>query len=452
MKRIIVLTVTAILAVCCSSNNTVTKSSDLSNLSPALDESIMVSQEEMQSLLLKYLSVESGSEETSDDSYPMTDGQMEMASLLKADIEALGVNATLTEWGYVYAEVPSNIGTEVPVFGISCHLDYTPEAPGKGIKPSVLLYNGGDIKLADGSVISPSNPDGAELPELIGKTLIHSDGTTLLGADDKNGCAIVMSVLKTALNPAFKHGKVQFVFCPNEDIGMAAEKIDTLLFNPEILFDVDGMGGHEVTTSNFTARGMKVKFIGHEAHPSEAKKQKLGDALAAAATYIANVPIKYRPENTENLEGYIHHWGLSNEGFDYVVSSRIRYFDSKEGEIFDRIIIESLEKVRTEFPNVQVEVIWDETQYDNVEYSMHPGSREIIERAAARCGQDLAFKAERGGTTAAMFTAKGLKGGMCIFSGQHNCHKVHEYACVEEMMDAYKLLLHAIDETSGRTE
>lgn len=450
MKKVMALVALAIVTVSCGTRKSVSNTADLSNLSPALDESIMVNQQEMQDLLLKYLAVESGSEETSDESYPMTDGQMEMARLLKADIEALGVAATLTDWGYVYAEVPSNIGSDVPVFGISCHLDYTPEAPGKGIKPTVIKYDGGDIKLADGTVISPSNPDGADLPELIGKTLVHSDGTTLLGADDKNGCAIVISVLKTSLNPAFKHGKIQFVFCPNEDIGMAAEKIDTDLFNPDILFDVDGMGGHEVTTSNFTARGMKVKFIGHEAHPSEAKKQKLGDALAASATYIANVPIKYRPENTENLEGYIHHWNLTNDGFDYVVNSRIRFFDSKEGEIFDRIINESLEKVRTEFPNVQVEVISDETQYDNVEYSMYPGSRQIIERAAARCGQELAFKAERGGTTAAMFTAKGLKGGMCIFSGQHNCHKVHEYACIEEMMDAYKLLLHTIDEVSSR--
>lgn len=436
--------------VSCAPRNAVNSTSDLSNLSPVLDESVMVTQQEMQDRLLKYLAVESGSKDTSDGSYPMTDGQMEMARLLKADIEALGATATLTEWGYVYAEIPSNIDLDLPVFGISCHLDYTPEAPGKGINPTVIKYTGGDIKLADGSVISPSNPDGAELPELVGKTLVLSDGTTLLGADDKNGCAIAMSVLKTSLNPSFKHGKIQFVFCPNEDIGRAADKIDTSLFNPEILFDVDAKGGHEITSSNFTARGMKVKFIGQNAHAGEAKKQKLGDALAAAATYIANVPLRYRPENTENLEGYIHHWSLTNDGFDYVVYSRIRYFDSKEGEVFDRIINQSLEKVRTEFPNVQVDVIWDETQYDNVEYSMYPGSRQIIERAATRCGLDLMFKAERGGTTAAMFTAKGLKGGMCIFSGQHNCHEVHEFACVEEMMDAYKLLIHAIDEVSCR--
>ena len=445
MKKVFALIALAIAVVCCGTPNTNTNTSDLSNLSGAMDESIMVPKQEMLNLLLKYLAVESGSKEM--DGYPMTDGQMEMARLIKADIEALGLHATLSEWGYVYTEIPSNIKKDVPVFGISCHLDYTPEAPGTGIKPSVIIYQGGDIMLADGTSISPSNPDGAELPDLIGKTLVVSDGTTLLGADDKNGCAISMTILKTLLNPVVSHGKVQFVFCPNEDIGMAAERIDPELFNPDILYDIDGMGGHEVTSSNFTARGMKVKFTGHDAHPSEAKAQKYGDALAAAATYIGNVPLKYRPESTEGFEGYIHHWNLTADKVHHedTVSTRIRFFDSKEGELFDRIIKESLSKVKKEFPNVQIDVIWDETQYDNVEYSMYPGSRQIIERAAARCGQTIEFKAERGGTTAAMFTAKGLKGGMCIFSGQHNCHKVHEYSCLEEMMDAYRLLLHAFD-------
>lgn len=413
-----------------------------------MSEKDLVSADEMLSLLLKYIHIESGSKETDDGSYPMTPGQMEMARLLKKDAEALGLKAILSEWGYVYIDIPSNAGESVPVLGVSCHLDFTPEAPGIGIHPIVTKYTGGDLLLPDGSVISPSNPDGAELPALVGKTIIHTDGKTLLGGDDKNGCAIVMSLLKTLVNPACKHGRIQVAFCPNEDIGMAAEKIDTTLFNPDILFDIDGMGGRDIAASNFTARGMKVKFIGHEAHASEAKKQKLGDALAASAAYISSVPVKYRPENSEGMEGYIHHWGLSNEGFDYTVSSRIRYFDSNEGALFDNIIQQSLEKVRADYPNVRVEVIWDEIQYDNVANTMFPASRQIVERAADRCNLAVDFISERGGTTAAMFTAKGLKGGMCIFSGQHNCHKVHEYSCLEEMMDSYYLMLCIVDEVS----
>lgn len=452
--RPIILSVAAILtAACCGNPKTGQADVNLDNLAPAL-EYPLVQKEEMLDMFLKYVAVESGSEipAPGDTAYPMTPGQIEMARLLKSDAEALGADVTMTEWNYVYVDVPSNIDKDVPVLGFTCHLDYSPEAPGKGIRPTVITYEGGDIQLADGSVISPENPDGKDLPGLVGKTIIHTDGTSLLGGDDKNGCTILMSLLKTVLQPDVKHGRIQFVFCPNEDIGMAQLKIDTLLFNPDILFDVDGAGGSQIMASNFTARGMTVKFIGHPAHPAEAKAQHMGDALAAAATFIADVPVEYRPERTDGKDGYIHHYQLDTlheqKGVNYIVMSRIRYFDKNEGKLFDDIVKGSMERVSRDFPYVRTEVLFDGIQYDNVEYSMHPASRNVIARAAARSGNEVDFIAERGGTTAAMFTTRSLKGGMGIFSGQHNDHSVHEYSCLEEMMDAYLLLLYAVDEVT----
>lgn len=452
--RPIILSVAAILTVaCCGNPKTGQADVNLDNLAPAL-EYPLVQKEEMLDMFLKYVAVESGSEipAPGDTAYPMTPGQIEMAGLLKSDAEALGADVTMTEWNYVYVDVPSNIDKDVPVLGFTCHLDYSPEAPGKGIRPTVITYEGGDIQLADGSVISPENPDGKDLPGLVGKTIIHTDGTSLLGGDDKNGCTILMSLLKTVLQPDVKHGRIQFVFCPNEDIGMAQLKIDTLLFNPDILFDVDGAGGSQIMASNFTARGMTVKFIGHPAHPAEAKAQHMGDALAAAATFIADVPVEYRPERTDGKAGYIHHYQLDTlheqKGVNYIVMSRIRYFDKNEGKLFDDIVKGSMERVSRDFPYVRTEVLFDGIQYDNVEYSMHPASRNVIARAAARSGNEVDFIAERGGTTAAMFTTRSLKGGMGIFSGQHNDHSVHEYSCLEEMMDAYLLLLYAVDEVT----
>ncbi len=444
----------AIFLLFVSCNNPKPQSSTIiDNLSPALEYPI-IQKQDMLDMFLKYVTIESGSKRPGpgDTIYPITPGQIEMAQQLKTDAEKYGANVTMSGWYYVYIDVPSNIDKDVPILGFSCHLDYSPEAPGTGIKPQVVTYQGGDIQLADGSVISPKNPDGKDLPELIGKTLIHTDGKTLLGGDDKNGCTILMSLLKTILNPDVKHGRIQFVFCPNEDIGMAQLKIDTTLFNPDILFDVDGSGGKQIMASNFTARGLSVKFIGHPAHPAEAKAMQMGDALAAAATYIANVPLKYRPERTEGKDGYIHHYQMDTlqdqNGVNYIVMSRIRYFDKNEGELFDNIIKESMEKVGRDFPYVKTEVLFDDIQYDNVEYSMHPASHNVIARAAARTGLDVNFEAVRGGTTAAMFTTKSLKGGMSIFSGQHNDHSVHEYSCLEEMMDAYMLLLYAVDEVT----
>ena len=289
------------------------------------------------------------------------------------------------------------------------------------------------------------------MPGVVGKTLIHTDGTTLLGGDDKNGCTILISLIETLVKSDMKHGQVQFVFCPNEDVGRAAEHIDTAYFSPDILFDVDSKGGSEVFDCNFTAQQLAVRFIGHPAHPQEAKAKKMGDALAAAATYIASVPLEYRPERTEGKDGYIQHYSIVIEEskVDYQVLSRIRYFDKNEGELFNKIIKESLEKVNRDFPYVKTEVIINELLYDNVAYTMHPSSRAVLDRASTRSDVKISVESKRAGTTAALFVAKGLKGGMGVFSGQHNAHSVHEYSCLEEMMDSYRLLLYVIDEVTS---
>lgn len=243
-------------------------------------------------------------------------------------------------------------------------------------------------------------------------------------------------------------GEIQFVFCPNEDVGLAAERIDTARFNPDILFDLDGEGASEVLAANFTARSQVVKFCGRYAHPGSAKEQHLGDALAAASTFIASVPLENRPENSEGTQGYIHPWKMAADGNDYTVHTRIRYFDKNEGDEFKSIMEASLEKIQRDFPDVKVEVLQDILQYENVAYSMHPESRNIIEKAAKRSGVMIEFKDVRGGTTASMFAAKGLRGGMCVFTGQHAIHSVYEYTVLEEMYKAYRLMLSVIDEVS----
>ena len=436
---------------------------NLDNLAPSLEYKT-VEEQEMLDLLLRYLAVNSGSIDTNE-GYPMTPGQEQMARLLKGDAEALGAQVVLSEWNYVYIDIPSNLDHEVPVLGISCHLDYNTETYGANITwdklpeihPIVLEYKGGDIELAPGRYIKVDSVEGADLPGLVGTTLIHTDGTTVLGGDDKNGCAIVMSLVKTLLQDGVRHGRVQIVIAPNEDIGAAALKIDSQYFNPDILFDVDGGGGHEVMASNFTARGLNVEFIGHDAYPGEAKAQKLGDSYAASCEFTASIPLQYRPERTEGFEGYIHPFEAKEEKVEdadgnqqkkYTVKSRIRFFDPKEGELFDNLIKESLRKVAEDHPNVTVNVVFDDTQYENVAVTMNPLSYSVLGRAAARTGQEIAFTSVRAGTTAAMFAAKGLSAGMCLFSGQHNDHTPKEYASLKEIMDSYTLLLYAVDEVA----
>lgn len=349
-----------------------------------------------------------------------------MAMAIRYDVNGLvdshnaeGVECIVSEQNYVYVIVPSNIKSDCPTLGISCHLDVTPEAPGGNIKPIVDTKDG--------------------------RTIVRTDGSTLLGADDKCGCTIAIELIhKLLCDNSLKHGKVMFAFCPNEDVGRAADAIDSSIFNPDILFDLDGPGGNVITKSNFTARGFNVKFVGHEAHPSEAKSQKLGDATAAAATYIAFFPVEIRPENTEGLQGYIHPWSFDKDNADVMVQTRVRYFDKAEGEYFDRLLNEAIAKVRKDFPNVGVEIVYDGLQYENVAYTIHPQAKTLVENAANTIGKEIVFADERGGTTASMFAAKGLKGGMCVFTGQHEIHSTREYADLQEMKDAYNLMVEII--------
>lgn len=156
----------------------------------------------------------------------------------------------------------------------------------------------------------------------LGRTLVKTDGTTLLGADDKCGCTIAITLIRSLFHDStFEHGRMQFAFCPNEDVGMAAERIDTTLFSPDIIFDIDGEDPYKITDANFTAWGLNLKFKGNSVHPSEAKKNGLGDPVAAAATFIANIPVQYRPENSEGREGYIHPWNMTRQGEDVLVET-----------------------------------------------------------------------------------------------------------------------------------
>lgn len=379
-------------------------------------------QKNMLDTFVKYASIDSQSDYDS----ICTQGQHNMALTLKADVEyaiakskVAGVKVQLSDQSYLYVTIPSNVRTTCPTMGISCHLDVTPEAPGGNIVPIV------------------DNRDG--------HTIVRTDGTTLLGADDKCGCTIAMQLIRTILSDkSIKHGTLQFAFCPNEDVGRAADAIDAKLFSPDILFDLDGPEGNVVTKSNFTARGFNVKFVGREAHPGDAKAQKLGDATAAAAAFISYFPVESRPENSEGTQGYIHPWSFDKDGADVTVQTRVRYFDKSEGELFDRMLAGAIADVERKFPNVKVEIVYDDLQYENVAYTLHPQAKFLVENAAAKTGKDITFADERGGTTASMFAAKGLNGGMCVFTGQHDIHSTREYADLQEMEEAYNLMLEII--------
>ena len=361
--------------------------------------------------------------------FPLSMGQRQMARLVEQDLLKLAKNnkslqVVRSESEYVYAKLPATTKRKLPSIMLMAHLDITPEAPGGNIKPIVHRnYQGGDIVLPSGVVLSPESPQGKHLKECIGKTIITSDGNTLLGADDKTGCTVLVSLICNLLyGKPFEHGDLYFVFSQNEDIGRAADGFETKYVggNPDVVIDVDGDDPHAFSVENFTAAMRIYTFHGKSAHPSVSRGK----------------------------QGYIHCYDISHPkdsagkviSDDYLVKVRLRYFDKLEGDTLRQMLDSAEGKTIDAFPFVKVEASVEILQYENVAYTMYPTLPDIIKKAYASLGKKVSPRSERGGTTSAMIAAKGLRGGACLFSGQQAEHSIYEWTCVEDMMDMTKIL------------
>lgn len=424
-----------------------------------------VSQEKMLERFLSYVNIESQSvDEPSMTSFPMTDGQKEIAKFIYNEVKGFGgkgVKVTLSDDYYVYIDIPSNIKKNVPSALFMAHMDVTPEAPGKGIKPIVHRnYDGGDISLSGGITISPNNPQCAHLKDLTGKTIVTSDGTTLLGADDKTGCAVIITMVEELIkNPKFKHGRVMVALSQNEDVGKAAMRYDPKVFGdkPDMVIDVDGSTFDQYSIANFTAIGQTYYFKGNKAHPSHGKKEKYADALTAASYFIGLVPPEINPSAREGKEGYVHCYSLAHplddsgkpNVNDYVVKVRLRYFDQEEGAYQKKLMEDNLKKVQAAFPFVEAKKTDDQMQYENIAYSMPTYVPELVKKAAHDAGMEMREKYARGGTTSAMMVARFpdvMPGGSDFYSGQNAEHSQYEWCCIEELIQLVNVVENMIME------
>ena len=389
--------------------------------------------------------------------FPLSMGQRQMARLVEQDLLKLAKNnkslqVVRSESEYVYAKLPATTKRKLPSIMLMAHLDITPEAPGGNIKPIVHRnYQGGDIVLPSGVVLSPESPQGKHLKECIGKTIITSDGNTLLGADDKTGCTVLVSLICNLLyGKSFEHGDLYFVFSQNEDIGRAADGFETKYVggNPDVVIDVDGDDPHAFSVENFTAAMRIYTFHGKSAHPGEGYANKYGDALTAASYFVGQIPPYKHPSVSRGKQGYIHCYDISHPkdsagkviSDDYLVKVRLRYFDKLEGDTLRQMLDSAEGKTIDAFPFVKVEASAEILQYENVAYTMYPTLPDIIKKAYASLGKKVSPRSERGGTTSAMIAAKGLRGGACLFSGQQAEHSIYEWTCVEDMMDMTNIL------------
>ncbi len=394
---------------------------------------------------LKYTTYDS----QSSDSTPITPEQIETAEKLYDEIKQFGFPTLLTSHYYIYVDIPSNISWDAFSLGFSCHYDTTPDIPGKGIKAQkIKKYNGKPIELQNGHVLSTETDP--YLKEMIGKTIVTSDGTTMLSADDKAGVSILVTFIQTlAENPSKKHGPIQIVFAPNEDVGRAAEFIEGTPYNPDIAFDLDGGTDGELTLSNFNAEKVIYRVYGVNAHQSQAAQNGYRNAWTPACELGAQcAKEEWMPNRSSGDQGYVelHHMNMVDGKSNVAeLDFRLRDFNQKNIESWKGYADSVANKISERFDvKIEREVY---KQYQNVSQNIRPEAQRIAENAIKQAGLTPRFKKERAGTTAAMLMLKLNRGAYTLFTGQNNPHAFTEWLSEEDMYHSYLVLFNLIDET-----
>lgn len=372
---------------------------------------------------------------------PSTEKQRIFARHLKEELVAEGLHdVELDELGYLYATLPANTDKQVPTIGFIAHMDTSPDASGKDIKPRIIRnYDGNDIILSEGIVTSVE-----KFPELLyhkGEDLIVTDGTTLLGADDKAGIAeIVQAMVYLQQHPDIKHGKIRIGFNPDEEIGLGARHFNVEKFGCEFAYTMDGSEEGEIEFENFNAASAKITVNGCSVHPGYAK-DKMVNAARIATELVQMLPSDETPETTEDYEGFFHLTNMSGSVEKAQLSFIIRdhdreFFESRKAEISDIV------KTINEKYGEGVALLETKDQYYNMREKLEDKMHiiDIAKQAITEVGMTPKIKAIRGGTDGAQLSFMGLP---CpnIFAGGLNFHGPHEFCPVQNLEKAMKTVV-----------
>ena len=385
---------------------------------------------------LKYVGFDTQSDEETNMT-PSTPGQMEFARELRDELEAMGLEEiSLDENGYLMASLPSNMpagAPEVPVVGFIAHLDTSPDMSGRHVSPRIVKdYDGADIVLNKelGVVLSPS--EFPELSKYVGQDLIVTDGTTLLGADDKAGIAEIISAVDYLMaHPEIKHGKIRIAFNPDEEIGLGAHKFDVARFGADFAYTMDGGEIGEIEYENFNAAVAKVTFLGRNVHPGYAK-HKMVNSMRIANQFVIMLPRWETPEHTEGYEGFYHLTAMEGSVEKTVLTYIIRDHDRDRFERRKKEFEHLARKINKEFPDCCSLEIKD--QYYNMREKIEPVKYiiDIAEKAMRDAGVTPVIVPIRGGTDGAQLSFKGLP---CpnLFAGGLNFHGRYEFVPIPSM-------------------
>jgi tripeptide aminopeptidase len=402
----------------------------------------MIEKQHLIDRFISYVTVDTESDPTSENT-PSTKKQWDLANALVAELKEIGMkDVSIDENSYIMATLPSNLDKELPIIGFISHFDTSPDFTGANVKPQIIEnYNGSDIILnkEENIILSPSYFEDLLLYK--GQTLITTDGTTLLGADDKAGITEIISAMEYLINnPELKHGTIKVGFTPDEEIGRGAHKFDVKKFGADWAYTMDGSQIGELEYENFNAAGAVVTVKGKIVHPGYAKG-KLINSMYIASQFINSLPKMETPEHTEGREGFFHLHDMNGAVEETKLHYIIRDHDLSHFEVRKNTINKLAEELNSQYGRevISVEI---KDQYFNMREKIEPVMHivKIAEEAMIQANIKPLIKPIRGGTDGSQLSYMGLP---CpnIFAGGHNFHGRYEYVPVESMQKAIEVIV-----------
>jgi tripeptide aminopeptidase len=395
---------------------------------------------------LRYVKIDTQSDPQST-SYPSTEKQKDLGRLLVGELRETGLeDAVMDEFGYVYATLPGNSDKTVPVICLCAHMDTAPDCTGQGVKPIVHSnYDGRDLALPDDPAQVIRAADHPYLASRKGDDIITASGTTLLGADDKAGVAVIMDAVDFLVrNPEIPRGKVRIVFTPDEEIGRGVDKLDVQRLGADFGYTLDAGERGTLEDETFSADAMTITFHGVSAHPGYAK-DKLVNALKVASYFVDSLPkSEWSPETTDGRYGFVHPVRMSGMAEKAVVEFIVRDFVTARLEAYEAYLRDKVADALAAWPGATAAVVVKE-QYRNMKevLDQHPQVSEYAKEAIRRAGLTVRESSARGGTDGSRLSFMGLP---CpnLFTGEMAFHGKHEYVSIQDMQKSVQTCVELI--------
>jgi tripeptide aminopeptidase len=400
---------------------------------------------------LRYVRLDTQANEKSS-TYPSTPGQLVLAAMLRDELRDLGyADARMTEYGIVHATIPGNV-PGAPTVALNSHVDTSPEFSGHNVQPQVIRnYDGQDIVLPGDRSRIITLAESPELKALVGKTIITTDGTTLLGGDDKAGVAVIMEAARIlAEDKSIPHGPVKVVFTCDEEIGKGVLHLDPKDIGADVAYTLDGAGTAEVEGETFSADKATVTITGVNIHPAIAKGRMV-NAVRIAGAFLDRLPQRVlAPEVTEDRQGFLHPYIVEGGVPETKIHILLRDFDTPKLAVYADLLRGLGKQLEVEYPEAKIEVAITQ-QYRNMKDGMAKEPRAVpyALEAVRRAGMTPFQRAIRGGTDGAQLTAKGLPTPN-LSCGEHNFHSPLEWVCLEEMEANVRTVLELLKLWAGK--